>query len=79
MVTLYVLLPCDYLGVRQTRVVGVGQVGGVQVEILRHAERLELVAFDVKAGFSTSVVTLQPNPEPEMGNITILDHFIRNL
>ena len=42
--------PCDYLGVRQTRVVGIGQVGGVQMVTLPHAERLELVAFDVQAG-----------------------------
>ena len=32
-----ILQPCDFLGVREARVVWVGHVGGVQVEIWRHA------------------------------------------
>ena len=40
----------DNLRVRQTRVVWVGEVRGVQVEIWRHAEGLKLVALDFQAG-----------------------------
>ena len=43
------LIPGDYLRVRQTRIVGVGEVGGVQVEIWSHAEGLKLVALDFQA------------------------------
>ena len=44
------LKPCDYLCVRQTRVVWVGEVRGVQVEIRSHAEGLQLVALDFQVG-----------------------------